>query len=95
MTEYTYAAPLSRLGGWNLSALSWWDRSQDTHPGSNSTIFAPGLTITAEEMLTEAQRRFPWVFSRLPETLKGNGRWPLTSPTVSKPCRRLLKGPIP
>lgn len=62
-----YAASFSRLGGYGLSALSWWDRSVDSRPASNSIIFAPTLTISADEMLAEAQRRFPWVFLRTPQ----------------------------
>lgn len=61
-----YVAALHRLESIGFSALSWWDRSVDTRPGSNSIIFAPNLTIPAEDMLVEARRRFPWVFGRLP-----------------------------
>ena len=62
-----YKASFSRLGGLGYSALSWWDRSVDSRPGSSSTIFAPDLTIPAPSMLILAQARFPWVFSRLPQ----------------------------
>jgi hypothetical protein len=62
-----YVAAMNRLGGLNYSALSWWDRSVDKRPASNSIIFAPGLTISPDDMLTEGQQRFPWVFSRLPK----------------------------
>jgi hypothetical protein len=62
-----YVATVSRLGGQNVSALAFWDYSVDTRAGSNSIVFAPSMTITPEELLTEAQRRFPEVFSRLPQ----------------------------
>jgi hypothetical protein len=64
-----YRAALSRLGGWGYSALSWWDRSADKRGKSNSTILAPNLAIEPAAMLDEAKRRFPWVFSRLPQAL--------------------------
>ena len=58
-------ASLTRLGGWGYSALSWWDRSVDTRPGSNSIIFAPDMTIKATEIEALGRKRFPWVFARL------------------------------
>lgn len=64
-----YIASVSRLGGWGMTALAWWDYSVDTRGGSNSIIFAPGLDINATLMLVEAQRRFPQVFSRLPRAV--------------------------
>ena len=39
----------------------------DKRGGCNSIVFAPSLTITADELLAEAQRRFPQVFGRLPQ----------------------------
>ena len=68
--EKLYLASFSRLGGWGLSALAWWDRSVDKRGASNSVIFAPSLTISPDEMLTEAQTKFPWVFNRLPQPLE-------------------------
>lgn len=65
-----YVAALSRLGGWGLSALSWWDRSVDRRPGSNSILFAPSLTIEPIEILVEGTKRFPWVFDRLPSGIR-------------------------
>lgn len=67
--EPLYLAAFSRLEGHGLSALSWWDRSQDKRPGSNSNVFAPSLTISAQEMLDQLPLRFPWVISRLPQPL--------------------------
>lgn len=64
-----YRASFNRLGGLGYSALSWWDRTVDKRSASNSTLFAPSLTITAEEMLAEGPRWFPWVFKRLPQPL--------------------------
>ena len=49
-----------------MTALSFWDYSVDKRGGSNSIIFAPSLTISPEDILSEAQRRFPQVFARLP-----------------------------
>ena len=60
-------AALSRLGGWGVSALSFWDRTGDSRPGSNSTFFAPGLTISAEDIVAGSKRLFPQVWARLPE----------------------------
>lgn len=62
-----YVASVSRLGGHGLSALAWWDQSADKRSGSNSVIFAPGLDMSPVTMLSEAERRFPWVFKRLPK----------------------------
>ncbi len=47
------------------SALSWWDRTGDGRPGSNSTIFAPGDVVTIEGMVSEARRLFPKLDARL------------------------------
>ena len=62
-----YIAVVSRLPGWDVSALAFWDYSVDSRSGSNSVVFAPSLTIAPEELLIEAQKRFPQVFSRLPQ----------------------------
>jgi hypothetical protein len=62
-----YVATISRLGGFNMTALAFWDYSVDKRGGSNSIIFAPGLEIDPEQLLSEAQRRFPRVFARLPQ----------------------------
>jgi hypothetical protein len=57
--------------GW--SALSWWDNSIDTRPGSHSTFVVEG-THSAEEVLAMARNRFPWVFSRFKyEIVLGGG----------------------
>lgn len=67
-----YVASFSRLGGWGKAALSWWDGSVDGRPQSNSTVLCPNINISPAEMYAEAQRVFPWVFSRLPQPLKLN-----------------------
>lgn len=41
------------------SALSWWDRSVDSREGSNVIIFAPGHTVSAEDLLMLGRRDFP------------------------------------
>lgn len=68
-----YVAALSRLGCLQVSALSWWDRSVDSRPGSNSIIFAPTLTLSAAEIIEGGQARFPWVFARLPRPISLTG----------------------
>lgn len=65
-----YIASVSRLEGWGLTALAFWDYSVDKRGGCNSVVFAPSLTITPEDLLAEAQTRFPEVFSRLPQPVK-------------------------
>lgn len=65
-----YIATVSRLEGWGLSALAFWDYSVDNRSGSNSVIFAPSLTITPSDLLAEAQKRFPQVFNRLPQAVR-------------------------
>lgn len=65
-----YVATISRLGGWGLTALAFWDYSVDKRGGCNSVVFAPSLTIEPQEMLTEAQARFPEVFGRLPKSVQ-------------------------
>lgn len=65
-----YVATVSRLGGWGFTALAFWDYSVDSRGGCNSVVFAPSLTIEPDELLTEAQRRFPEVFGRLPQPVR-------------------------
>jgi hypothetical protein len=64
-----YIAAVSRLGGWGMTALAFWDYSVDKRGGCNSVVFAPSLDIGADELLAEAQRRFPQVFARLPSAV--------------------------
>lgn len=64
-----YVASFSILGGLGYCTLSWWDCSVDSRPGSNSTVFAPGLDWLSLEMLEVAKQKMPWVFSRLPKPL--------------------------
>lgn len=65
-----YVATVSRLEGWGVSALAFWDYSVDKRGGCNSVVFAPSLTIAPEELLAEAQARFPQVFGRLPQPVR-------------------------
>lgn len=65
-----YIATVSRLEGWGVSALAFWDYSVDKRGGCNSVVFAPSLTITPDDLLTEAQARFPQVFGRLPQPVR-------------------------
>lgn len=65
-----YIATVSRLEGWGCTALAFWDYSVDKRGGCNSVVFAPSLTITPDELLTEAQARFQQVFGRLPQVVR-------------------------
>jgi hypothetical protein len=65
-TRDPYIATVSRLGGWGFTALSFWDYSVDNRGGCNSIIFAPSLSIHHDDLLSEAEKRFPEVFNRLP-----------------------------
>lgn len=65
-----YIATVSRLEGWGMTALAFWDYSVDKRGGCNSVVFAPSLTITPDELLSEAQARFPQVFGRLPQPVR-------------------------
>jgi len=49
-------ALLHHKEGW--TALSFWDRTIDTRPASNSNYFAKGI-FTFEEMVELAKKRFP------------------------------------
>ena len=62
-----YIAAVTRLEGWGMTALAFWDYSVDKRGGCNSVVFAPSLTIAPEELLEQAQARFPQVFRRLPQ----------------------------
>lgn len=70
MDTAPYIATVSRLEGWDMTALAFWDYSVDKRGGCNSIVFAPSLTITPNELLAEAQTRFPQVFGRLPEPVR-------------------------
>ena len=65
-----YIATVSRLEGWGMSALAFWDYSVDSRGGCNSVVFAPSLTIEPADLLAEAQTRFPEVFGRLPQPVR-------------------------
>jgi hypothetical protein len=62
-----YMATVSRLEGFGVSALSFWDYSVDKRGGCNSTFFAPSLTISPDDLIKESASRFPEVWSRFPE----------------------------
>jgi len=47
----------------NFSIVSFWDRTGDSRPNSNSAFFAEGQH-TAEELLSAARERYPEIFSR-------------------------------
>lgn len=54
-------AAVAHIGGWSI--LSFWDRSVDSRPGSNSSFLMPG-TWDYETMSAEAKRRFPDIWNR-------------------------------
>ena len=54
---------VSRCDNWVV--IAWWDRSQDTRPGSNSAIVLALSGIGIDRVLEMARRDFPWVFSRM------------------------------
>ena len=85
-----YIATVSRLEGWGLSALAFWDYSVDRRIGCNSVIFAPSLTIEPAELLAEAQSRFPKVFGRLPQPVRLRG--PEQSPSALEEERLIRLG---
>ncbi len=63
----------SYINGYTI--LSFWDRSGDSRPGSNSSFIIEGI-IGAVEGLDVARNRFPDVFNRIkfelvPATLMG------------------------
>lgn len=66
-----YRATMTYLHGYTI--LSWWDRSVDKRPGSNSTILLPkNFTMDGTGFFAAcnlAQQLFPWVFARLPQRL--------------------------
>lgn len=64
-----YIASVSRLGGWGMSALAFWDYTVDKRGGCNSVFFAPSLTISPEDLMAGAKERFPQVWARLPEVV--------------------------
>jgi hypothetical protein len=69
-TEDLYRATISRVPGLGLTALAWWDRSQDSRVGGNSAIYAPFPEAGPNWLIEEGQRVFPWVFARLPQPLE-------------------------
>jgi hypothetical protein len=64
-----YVANITRLTGWGLTAVSWWDRSQDKRPASNSIFFA-GPQIHERAIPEYLAHCFPWVVERLPQALE-------------------------
>ena len=65
-----YIAAVTRLEGWGMTALAFWDYSVDKRGGCNSVVFAPSLTISPEDLLAQAQARFPEVFGRFPQAVR-------------------------
>ncbi len=65
-------AMLHHRAGW--TALSFWDRSVDHRPGSNSTFLAEGL-YSFEQMIEMAKSYFPQVMGRLTFDLVHSVGW--------------------
>jgi len=51
--------------------ISWWDRSVDRRHGSNSNFVGYGY-LSAEDMLKDAETKFPWVLNRQPKLVPIN-----------------------
>jgi hypothetical protein len=66
------AGALDHMNGWvyvtrigiNWTILSFWDRTVDSRPGSNSNFIIPGY-FSYDVATLMAQQAFPQVFSRL------------------------------
>lgn len=56
-------ARVEQRDGW--TALSFWDQSVDSRPGSSSTVAFDAL-LTPEEALAAAREAFPPIFARFP-----------------------------
>ena len=54
-------AVINYKDGW--TALSFWDRSIDSRPGSNSNFLAEGI-FNFDEMIKLTQEKFPSVWNR-------------------------------
>lgn len=61
-----YIATFSRLGGWGLSAIAFWDYSVDSRGGCNSVFYVDSLTIDPHDMMKEIKQRFSTLFERFP-----------------------------
>ncbi len=58
-------ACFARLDGLGYSAISFWDRTVDDRPGSNSTFFSPGA-CDPERLFRNSMTAFPEVWKRPP-----------------------------
>ncbi len=66
-----YVAVISRLDNIGAWAVSFWDNTIDTRPGSNSIFFIPQnkviVNIKAHQLLTQCKNIFPEIWTRFPE----------------------------
>lgn len=60
-------AQLTHLEGW--TAISYWDRTVDARPGSNSNFLVPAYA-DFDQMVELATRHFPTVLARLPSPIE-------------------------
>lgn len=70
------------VDGW--TAVAWWDRTQDTRPGSNSAIIIAGYYFP-DVALKIGREAFPAVFQRLDKAGVVLGLPALCNVTESKP----------
>jgi hypothetical protein len=61
ITEPTENYTVARKEGW--TAISFWDRSGDSRPGSNSA-FLVAADVSDKELLTLARKQWPEIFAR-------------------------------
>lgn len=64
-----YIATFSRLDGWGVCAIAFWDYSVDKRGGSNSTFFVSDLGIPPSVMFEEVKNRFSQLFKRFPKEI--------------------------
>lgn len=67
-SEEQFKATMLHIHGYTV--LSWWDRSVDKRPGSNSTVLLPFIMTNFPMAVVRAKALFPWVFARMKQDLK-------------------------
>src|SRR6516165_12509479 len=56
-----YVGVITKLRGWGITALSFWDYSVDRRAGSSSSFFVNDVDIPTKDFLVEVPTKFPWV----------------------------------
>ena len=72
-TQREGVCTLNHIDGYTI--LSFWDRSVDTRPGSNSNFIVEG-TFSFVEMISIAKAQYPMVFRRYTFGLHLANEWP-------------------